>query len=57
MRRQLGQVAGRPPALPQGLTSEPGDHPDDIHGGRREELLEVRACYKAGHNILYISAE
>ena len=32
-----------PPALPQGLTAEPSDHPDDIHRGGREELLEVRA--------------
>jgi hypothetical protein len=41
---QLGKVAGLPPALAQGLAPEPGDHPDDIHGGRREEVLEVRAC-------------
>jgi len=37
-------VAGLPPALPQGLTSEPGDHPHDIDCGGIEQLLEVRAC-------------
>jgi hypothetical protein len=37
-------MAGRPPAFAQRLASEPGDHPDDIHGRRREEVLEVRAC-------------
>ena len=36
-------MAGLPPALAQGLTPEPGDHPHDIHGRRRQELLEVRA--------------
>jgi hypothetical protein len=40
---QLGKVAGLPPALSQRLTPEPGDHPYDIHGRRRQELLEVRA--------------
>jgi hypothetical protein len=40
---QLGQVAGLPPAFAQRLTPEPIDHPDDMHGCRREELLEVRA--------------
>ena len=40
---QAGKVAWRPPALAQGFTSEPGDHPHDIHRGGREELLEVRA--------------
>jgi hypothetical protein len=40
---QLGKVSWLPPALPQGLTSEPGDDPDHIHGCRRQELLEVRA--------------
>lgn len=41
---ELGKVAQLPPALAQGLTSEPGDHPDDIHGRRREKMLEVRPC-------------
>jgi hypothetical protein len=40
---QLGQVAGRPPAFTQRLVPEPGDHPDHIHGRRRQELLEVHA--------------
>ena len=40
---QLGQVTGLPPALAQRLAPEPGDHPDHIHGRRRQELLEVRA--------------
>src|SRR5882724_5486470 len=43
MRRQLGKVSWLPPALPQGLTSEPSDHPHDIHGGGIEQLLEVCA--------------
>ena len=30
------------PAFAQRLAPEPGDHPDDIHRRRREELLEVR---------------
>jgi hypothetical protein len=38
-----GQVAGLPPALPQRLAPEPGDHPYHIHGGCRQELLELRA--------------
>ena len=38
---QLGQVAGLPPAFAHWFTPAPGDHPDDIHGGCREELLEV----------------
>jgi hypothetical protein len=29
---------------PQGLTSEPGDHPHDIHRGGIQQLLEVRDC-------------
>ena len=37
-------MAGRPPAFALRLAPKPGDHPDDIHGGRREEVLEVRAC-------------
>jgi hypothetical protein len=37
-------VAGLPPALPQGLASEPSDHPHDIHRGGIQELLEVCAC-------------
>ena len=40
---QPGKVAGLPPALAQGLTPEPGDHPDDIHRRGSEQLLEVRA--------------
>jgi hypothetical protein len=35
-------MAWFPPALAQGLTPEPGDHPDDIHSGGIQELLEVR---------------
>ena len=44
MRRQLGKVTGLPPASAQSLAPEPGDHPDDIHGVRRQEVLEARAC-------------
>ena len=40
---QAGKVSWLPPAFPQGLTSEPGDHPHHIHGGGIQELLEVRA--------------
>jgi hypothetical protein len=43
MGRQLGQVAGLPPALAQGLTSQPRDHPYHMHGGGIQQLLEVRA--------------
>jgi hypothetical protein len=39
----LGQVAGRPPAFAQRLAPQPGDHPDHMHGGRRQKLLEMRA--------------
>jgi hypothetical protein len=31
------------PTPAEGFTPEPGDHPDHIHGLRRQELLEVRA--------------
>jgi hypothetical protein len=44
IRRQLGQVSWLPPALPEGLIAEPGDHPHDIHRGGIEQLLEVCAC-------------
>jgi len=40
---QLGKGAGLPSAFAQRLAPAPGDHPDDIHGGRREEVLEVHA--------------
>jgi hypothetical protein len=40
---QLGKVAGLPPTLAQRLAPAPGDHPDHIHRGGSEELLEVRA--------------
>ena len=40
---QLGKVSWFPPTLPQGLAPEPSDHPDHIHGGCCQELLEVRA--------------
>jgi hypothetical protein len=40
----VGKVPWLPPALPQGLTAEPSDHPDDIHRGGRQQQLEVRAC-------------
>jgi hypothetical protein len=40
---QVGKVAGLPPAFTQRRASEPGDHPDHIHGRGCEELLEVRA--------------
>jgi hypothetical protein len=43
MGRQVGQVAGLPPAFTQWLAPQPGDHPDHIHGRCRQELLEVRA--------------
>jgi hypothetical protein len=42
---QLGQVARLAPAFGQRLAPEPDNHPDDIRGGRREELLEVRATH------------
>lgn len=32
-----------PPALARRFAPEPGDHPDDMHGGRHEERLQVRA--------------
>jgi hypothetical protein len=44
MRCQLGKVARWPPAFAQRLAPQPGDDPDHIHGGRRQELLEMRAC-------------
>jgi hypothetical protein len=44
MGRKLGKVAGLPSAFAQRLAPEPGDYPGDIHGGCREEMLEVRAC-------------
>jgi hypothetical protein len=34
-------MAGVASALAQGFAPESGDHPDHIHGGRRQELLEV----------------
>jgi hypothetical protein len=40
---QLGKVARLPPTFTQRHVPEPGNHPDHIHGGRRQELLEVRA--------------
>jgi hypothetical protein len=40
----LGKVSRLPPALPEGLIAEPGDHPHDIHRGGIEQLLEVCAC-------------
>jgi hypothetical protein len=40
---QLGKVARWPPAFTQPLAPQPGDDPDHIHGGRGQELLEVRA--------------
>jgi hypothetical protein len=43
MGGQLGKVAGLPPALAQRPAPEPGDHPDHMHGGCRQELLEVRS--------------
>jgi hypothetical protein len=47
-------VSWRPPALPQGLTSEPGEHLRDIHLGGLQQLLEVRACQpkENGHHPL-----
>ena len=44
MGRQLGKVPWLPPALPQGFTLEPSDHPHDVHRGGIQQLLEVRAC-------------
>jgi hypothetical protein len=38
---QPGKVARLPSALVSALTLEPGDHPDDMHGGGIEELLQV----------------
>ena len=36
-------MAGLQPAFTQRLAPEPGNHPDQMHGCRRQELLEVRA--------------
>jgi hypothetical protein len=40
MRLQSGKVSQPPPAPAEELTPEPGDHPDDIHGGGIQGLLE-----------------
>jgi hypothetical protein len=37
-------MAGLPPGLPQGLTSEPSDHPHAMHRGGIQQLLEVCTC-------------
>ena len=41
----MGCKSGKVPRLPSALvprrTSEPGNHPDDIHGGGIQELLQV----------------
>jgi len=44
MGREPGKMSELPPAFPQGLTPEPGDHPDHIHGGGSEQMLEMRPC-------------
>src|SRR5262245_56454571 len=41
---QAGKVSWFPPALSQGFTSEPGDHPHNIHRSGIQQLLEVCAC-------------
>src|SRR5438552_11035865 len=41
MGHKSGKVSWLPPALPQGLTLSPGDHPYHIHGGGIQELLEM----------------
>src|SRR5215831_2756761 len=43
MGRKLGKASWLLPTLPQGLAPEPCDHPHHIHGGGREQVLEVRA--------------
>ena len=44
MGREPGKMSELPPAFPQGLTPKPGDHPDHIHGGGSEQMLEMRPC-------------
>ena len=41
MGGQPGKVARRPSLLVSRLTPEPGDHPDDMQGGRLQELRQV----------------
>ena len=41
MRCQPGKVAWLSSTFAQRFTPEPGQHPDHIHGRRRQELLEV----------------
>ena len=38
MRRTSGNVSGLAPPFPQGFLPSPGDHPDDMHGRRRDRL-------------------
>lgn len=49
-------MTGLPPASAQRLAPAPGDHPDELHGGRREEVLEVRACQAKGPTPAQIEA-
>ena len=44
IRCQSRKAAPGPFLVPEQLASEPSDHPDDIHRGRGQHLLEVRAC-------------
>ena len=43
MGRTSGNVSGLLP-FPSGFLPHPGDHPDDMHGRRREELLQMHPC-------------
>ena len=51
-----GKVSRLPPALSQGLISEPSDHPDDIHRYGCEEMLEVRTRQAAVTTLAHIKA-
>ena len=44
MGREPGKMSWFPPTLAQWFTPEPGDHPDHMHGGGIQQLLEMRAC-------------
>jgi transposase len=50
-------VAGLPPAFAQRLAPEPGDHPDEIHGGRHEEVLVEVAHVASKTRQTYLAAQ
>ena len=59
MRRTSGNVSGLAPLCPQGFLPSPGDHPDDMHGRRRDRLhghvLRQAPCLLTGvsHHRLF----